>query len=294
MANEIATIASPQMAQAMVIKYLKEQNKEKVAQEFSTVVSLMMRNQPKLASVDPQSLFVCVMACAQLDLMPNTPAQYAYIIPYGNNATLQLGYQGLIELAYRTGNIKSINAELVFKEDEFDIELGTDRKLVHKPDFKVNRTDYSKAIAVYATAMMMNGTSVFEVLTKGDLDKVQKTVKATQGDTPWAKWPESMAKKTAIKRLLKYLPSSTIDNRLKDAAQLDSASEGGRKLRFDTTSGEVIEGEVANSEVSEGILDAITSSENKEDLDEIMESLNVPQRKTAAPFIAARLKQMAE
>ena len=287
-----AVAVSPRQEVANLVRsYATRLTNDHRAQQFYAQLSLMSKNNPRLAEASADSLLSAVMACVHLDLMPNTPEQYAFVIPYGKVAQFQLGYRGMIELAYRGGVVKSINAELVFPEDDFKVELGTDRTLIHSPSFEVeDRTDYSKAIAVYATARLNNGEVVFEVLTKKDLDKVQKTVKATTGDTPWSKWPESMAKKTAIKRLLKYLPSSTTDNRLAMGAAWDSMSEGGKKLKV-TADGDVTEGDlVLSGQVEQSILDAKTPEEIKA----ILSDLNVQDRKLAAVLASQRLKDMAE
>lgn len=274
-------------AQKMVLKYSSSLVNDKRAQQFFAQFMLLQRNNPKLASVDPQSLLTAVMACVHLDLMPNTPEQYAFIIPYGNQAQFQVGYKGLVELAFRDGGISSIAAELVFDGDDFDVMLGTERGLRHRPNYEIDRTDYSKVTHAYATAILKDGSSVFEVLTRKELDKVRATSKATTGDTPWAKWPESMAKKTAVKRLTKLLPGSTEDNRLKIAAEIDSLAEVGR---LNIINGEIV-GEASN-EVPDHVKEAIASATTREELSDLLQQLPVKDRKNAASLVEARLKEL--
>lgn len=237
---------------SLVAQYAKAITNDKRAQQFAATVSMIARKDPKIAECHPDSLVAAMMACVHLDIMPNTPEQLAYIIPYNNRrlnrmeAQFQVGYKGMIELAYRTGQIKSIHAELVFKEDEFDIELGSERVLKHKPDFGIDRTDLTKATHIYATAKLTNGETTFEVMSRSELSKVRETVKANTSDGPWATWGEMMAKKTVIKRLLKTLPQSATDNRLSYAAQYDSLAEVG-KLRVNQQ-GEIIEGKIIVAE----------------------------------------------
>lgn len=271
----------------MVQQYASKLINDDRAKQFYANVSLMTRNNPKLATVEPASLLSAVMACVHLDLMPNTPEQYAFVIPYGKEAQFQLGYKGLLELAYRTGNIRSINAELVFEGDEFRVELGTRRELIHRPDFDVDRTNYANVTHAYATATLKDGSTVFEVLSRKELDKVQKTVKASSTDAPWQKWPEAMAKKTAVKRLTKLLPGSAEDNRLKLAAEMDSLAEVG-KLR-------VIDGEIiseSSTDVSEYTQMLIDQAESKEELQEVLRGLDVKERKNAAKLVEAKLKEV--
>lgn len=218
---------------------------------FVGQLTIMRDQYPAIAKCTPTSILNCMIACGHLDLMPNTAQQYAFIIPYGTTAQFQLGYFGLIELAYRSGQIKYINASLVFKEDTFEAEEGLEPKLVHKPAYQIDRTVYQNVVAVYAVAKLSNGENVFRVLTMSEIDKIRETSKAGKGsDNPWTKWPEVMAKKTAIKQLLKYLPSSTDDNRFKEAVIYDDRAEGG-KLAFNEDNSLDINAETQVSEAAE-------------------------------------------
>lgn len=236
-------------AASLVEKYARRMVESGRAQQFSTAIAVMAQKDPLFKQANPMSVVTGMMACVHLNLMPNTPEQYAYLIPYRNNRSggvdiqFQVGYKGLIEMAYRSSQIKSMNAELVFKGDKFDVELGSDRRLVHKPSFDIDRTKYDDVTHAYMTAKLENGDVVFEVMTRKELDKIQQSAKAKSTDTPWHKWPEMMARKTVIKRGVKLLPSSGEDNRLAFAAAVDSWAEAG-KLKFE--SGNIIEGEVAD------------------------------------------------
>ena len=282
-------ITSMDVAQKMVLKYASKLVQDDRAQQFYTQVMLMMRNNQALAGCDPQSLFTAMMACVHLDLMPNTPEAYAYIIPYGKTAQFQLGYKGLVELAYRSGIIKYINAELVFPDDVFEAELGTERSMTHKPNYGIDRTKYDKCNFVYATAKLDNGETVFEVMNKQDIERIRKVSKA--GDNgPWKDWPDQMAKKTVVKRLLKLLPSSNADNRFKVAAEWDSAIEGGKSIKLDKTTGEIIEGEAVG--VSDATAQAIEEATSHEELQTILDGLTVTERKKAAPLVAEKIKEL--
>ena len=91
-----------------------------------------------------------MMQAAQLGVEPNTPLGQAYLIPYRNHGQLecqfQLGQKGLIDLAYRSGEITSISAHEVCENDDFEYELGLEEKLKHKPALK----DRGAVILYYA------------------------------------------------------------------------------------------------------------------------------------------------
>lgn len=238
-----------QQTAGLVAKYAGKLINDERAQQFYARVLLLARQEPKIAMCTQDSLLAAMMACVHLDLMPNTPEQLAFIIPYKNKklnimqAQFQLGYKGMIQLAYKSAGIASINAELVFPQDKFEVDYGM-RTINHKPDLTIDRTDYSKAVACYAVALPANGsTPIFDVMSRSEIDKVRKVVKAESNDAPWATWEEAMVKKTVVKRLTKMLPQSSKDNRLQFAAAFDSWAEVG-KLSVNAQ-GEVVENEPA-------------------------------------------------
>ena len=234
-----------------VTKYIEKQatitlNGDR-AKEFTAAIGAALQRNPRLKQVSPSSLIGAAMACVLLDIVPETPQQLAFLIPYGNAVQFQLGYKGLIELAFRSGQVTSISAELVFPKEEFKVQLGSERKLTHIPDPSRDRTQFDEATHVYATATLTNGVTVFDVMNMDEIRKIRDTVKAKSTDAPWRTWPEQMAKKTVIKRLTKYLPQSRTDNRLQNAAAWDSWAEAG-KLKYEE--GKIVEGKTDNGVVT--------------------------------------------
>lgn len=276
-----------QKVQTDVIKYTKKTLGEERAAEFATRVALIARDNDKLRTAierNPDSFLTAYLASASLDLMPNTPEALAYIIPYGDKVQFQTGYKGLLKLARRSGEIKTISAELVFDGDTFDVELGTERRIEHKPSFDVDRTDYSKVTHAYATALLTNGETVFTVMTRAELNKIQKTVKSSSTDTPWQQWPERQAIKTVLKRLTQLLPSSADD--LQKAVALDSLSEAGKMTM---KNGEIIEGEVGLSSV---VKSKIEQAKNAEDLQAVLNSLSPNDKVLAQPYVELRFSEL--
>ena len=90
-------------------------------ERFTRMALSAINNTPELADCTPMSFIAALMNAAQLGLEPNTPLGQAYLIPYKNRGVLecqfQLGYKGLIDLAYRTGQIQVVQAQTV---REFD------------------------------------------------------------------------------------------------------------------------------------------------------------------------------
>ena len=189
------------------------------------------------------------MNAAQLGLEPNTPLGQAYLIPFQNKGVLecqfQLGYKGLINLAYRNEQLQTIQAQCVYANDEFEYELGLNSKLIHKPALG----ERGEMVAVYALFKLQNGGYGFEVMSKQDVDSyAQKYSKAINSSfSPWKSAYTEMAMKTVIKRVLRYAPLKTdflravaTDETIKDQFSVDMTEIHGNEI-IDVEEGEVLE-----------------------------------------------------
>ncbi|MFR4872948.1 MAG: recombinase RecT [Dialister invisus] len=180
-------------------------------ERFTRMVFTALSSTPKLQQCTPQSFLGAMMQAAQLGLEPNTPVGQAYLIPYKNKGIqecqFQLGYKGLIDLAYRSGEIKDIQAHEVYENDVFEYEFGLEPKLKHIPATH----DRGEIIMYYAVFHIVNGGYGFEVMSKEDIiNHAKKTSQSYDSSySPWAKYFDEMSKKTVIKKCLKYAPIKT-------------------------------------------------------------------------------------
>ena len=175
-------------------------------ERFTRMVLSAISTNPKLGDCTPQSFLGAMMTAAQLGVEPNTALGQAYIIPYRNKgvmeASFQLGYKGLIDLAYRSGDVSIIQAQTVFENDTFDYEFGLDPKLKHIPAVK----DRGNATHYYAIFKTKDGGYGFEVMSMADVLEHAKRYSKSYGAGPWQTNFDEMAKKTVLKRCLKYAP----------------------------------------------------------------------------------------
>lgn len=177
-------------------------------ERFTRMVLSALSVNPKLAVCTPKSFLGAMMSAAQLGLEPNTPLGQAYLIPFKNHGTdevqFQIGYKGLIDLAYRSGEVELVQAHIVYANDTFECEYGLEPKLVHKPADK----DRGEPIKVYAMFKTKSGGYGFEVMSMDDVrrhaEKYSQAYKT--GFSPWKTNFEEMAKKTCLKKVLKYAP----------------------------------------------------------------------------------------
>lgn len=180
-------------------------------ERFTRMALNALNNTPKLAECTQMSFLGALMNAAQLGLEPNTPLGQAYLIPYKNKGVLecqfQIGYKGLLDLVYRNDMVQTVQAQVVYENDEFHYSLGLNGELNHVPTLK----ERGEPIAFYALFKLDNGGYGFEVMSKQAMDTfAQKYSKGISSSySPWNTNYEDMAKKTVIKRVLKYAPLKT-------------------------------------------------------------------------------------
>lgn len=195
---------------------------EKKALKFLSSVMSDVQKTPKLLECDPQSLISSYMTMAQLELMPSGVSGEAYVLPYGNKAQFQLGYQGLITLFYRAGGI-GIRAELVRKKDSFDYINGA---INHSIDIFKTNAERGEIVGAYAIANV-NGQEIVKAMNINDIIAFGKNFSKsfTSSHSPWdtKNDPEGwMYKKTVLKQLAKMLPKNESINKALDADNQDS------------------------------------------------------------------------
>ena len=115
--------------------------------------------------------------------------------------------KGLIDLAYRSGEVQSIQAHTVYENDEFSYEFGLEPKLVHKPAV----SDRGEPIAFYAVFRTKDGGYGFDVMSVDDIRAHAAKYSKSYGTgfSPWKTSFSEMAQKTVLKRVLKYAPLKT-------------------------------------------------------------------------------------
>ncbi len=215
-------------------------------ERFTRMALTALTKTPKLAQCAPSSFMGAMLEAAQLGLEPNTPLGQAYLIPYGNKCQFQIGYKGLIDLAYRSEELRSIEAHEVYENDVFDFEFGLNPKLVHKPAIK----DRGEVVWYYAVYHLVNGGCGFEVMSREDVETHARKYSKTFNNGPWQTDFDEMAKKTVLKKVLKYAPLKS------DFARGISADETTSEIGF--VDGEV---NITQSIDEDSIIDEVNTDE---------------------------------
>lgn len=177
-------------------------------ERFTRMAFTAIANNDKLLMSTQASIIGALFVAAQLGLEPNTPLGQAYIVPFKNGdtgqqeATFQLGYKGLIDLAHRSGELKSVQAHVVYSNDEFEYQLGLEPTLKHIPSMG----ERGEKKCVYAVYHLKSGGYGFEVMSVKDINDHRNKFSKAKNSPAWINSWEEMAKKTVIKKALKYAP----------------------------------------------------------------------------------------
>lgn len=188
----------------------------------------------KLAACTKSSFLAALITCAQFGLEPNTPLGQCFIIPYARQATFQLGYQGILSLAYRTGEYKSIYVREVYKDDEFKVTYGIFEDLTHVPS-EDGPADKELPTHIYAVYHLKNGGYSFECWSWNKIIKHAKKFSKSysKADSGWQTSPVAMAKKTVLIALLKYAPKSLEMARAMEADNTSQTDVGAKREYID-------------------------------------------------------------
>jgi recombination protein RecT len=167
-----------------------------------------LRANDKLREADPAKVLGAYSYTLQLGL-PLGPLGLAYLIPYKQEVACAIGYQGKIELAYRSGLVQAVEASLVYEGDPFEDNGGTappSQRIVHK---KAPRGDRA-IVAAYAIGWLKGATRpVPKVIYEEDWEKSrQASPLGRLNKGLWADDFPAAVLKTAYHRLAKQLPKT--------------------------------------------------------------------------------------
>lgn len=187
--------------------------------------------EPELILVHPIELLNAYIGCAQLGLEPNSILEQCFLVPVpipdstGRAVEFIMGYKGMIALAYRSPEIESIEAHVVYKLDEFAFEQGTESYLMHSWEIDEPRGD----VKGYYGIVRFPGDKRprFWPISLEEIEE-HKSFSATADDpgSLWNKRPIQMGLKTVIRIMFPMLPIS--------AEALDAAAQDGSVIGFRT------------------------------------------------------------
>lgn len=229
---------------------------------MSRIVLTEFYKNPDLLSCTKESLIGGILQSSQLGLEIGSGMGQAYLLPFNNRkngtkeAQFVIGYQGMIELARRSGMIKDIFASVVHEGDHFECKRSLEKDILEHEEL------YESDVIthVYAICRFTNGGYAYECWpikkVKAHMNKHSKS-KGQYG--PWKDDFEGMARKTLIRSLFKYLPKSP---ELAQAIELDEKKITGDLKDPENLNIDIVEGEVVDVETGE--IQDEAQSENKD------------------------------
>lgn len=203
-------------------------------------LSLMaLSRSPELAKCTLGSILRSLMDASALRIRPGGLNGRGYLVPRRNNKVdpavwechFDPGWRGLVDVARRSRQLKTIGAQVVREGDVFEYGYYPLPKLVWEP--LRDGAEDRKVTAAFAVAELTDGAIQIEVIEGSDLEKIKKASAAQSG--PWASWESEMCRKSAVKRLCKYLPVPADFDELDRAMAISDGADIGDRSVIETT-----------------------------------------------------------
>lgn len=256
------------------------------------VVAAAIRTTPKLQEAEPLSFLGALMQAAALGLEPNSPMQLCYLVPFANKrkgvteVQLIVGYRGYKNLAWRSGAIDTMHADVVYSDDEeWSYGYGSDTHLRHKPG-----PQEGEKVAAYCHVKLKEGGQAFVVLPWSHVMRVRDASQNWQtakrygktDSSPWKTHEDVMAAKTAVRYLFQRgdVPMSiemadAMDIDHEEGAQVDYAA-----YAMNPDDGPIIDGSVSEpEETGDGADDGDKPEAGSADQDTIEHKDDAPAKK---------------
>ena len=192
---------------------------------FLKTAVMATKNNDNIKNCSLETKIGSIVECATLGLEPGTGTGEAYLVPFKSICTLIIGYRGLMKLARQSGEIRNIFARIVYENEVFINKYGNKPVLEHTP---APPSERGNKIGVYAVAIFKDGSESWEYLWGEEVENIKKISRSSSHySSPWQNFPEEMWKKTAIRRLAKFLPLSIEkhNNVLQRAVTIDEMGE---------------------------------------------------------------------
>jgi recombination protein RecT len=173
---------------------------------------------PGLVDCEPQSVILACMRCAADGLVPDgrkavlvvgrskRGSQWVNVAQYWAMAS------GLQDIVFRTGKVVKLESRVVYQNDTFDLVYGSEARVIHQPRLR----DRGQIVGVYAIATFRGGSEqLVEWMDVEEIDGIMRRSKSwnkekNQPSGPWATDYSEMARKTVLRRIMKYLPSEVV------------------------------------------------------------------------------------
>ena len=187
---------------------------QQFAREVNFAMQAMMSN-PYLiqcAQSDPQYLVESIKNVGLTGLSLNPELKLGYLVPFKGKIKFMASYMGKVDILIRTGVVKSIYAELVYKKDTFVYRKGVNGTLEHTPN--VFAKDRGQIVGGYYYAVLTNGEVMYDVMPVERIEEIKNRSESVKSGkaSPWSTDAKEMMRKTIINWAFKFLPKTGISD----------------------------------------------------------------------------------
>lgn len=176
-------------------------------ERFARIALNTFLKDPKLQKCTVDSFIKCLLDCAAFGLYPD--GRLVHFIPFGDKCTMIIDYKGFVQLILGNGLVSRVHADVICEGDTFEFNLGSIH--VHQWDVTKPR-DFKNWTAVYALVDFREGGQKAEIMTRDEVLAIRnsshgyKSAIQYKKGHPWIDNESEMAKKTAVRRLVKWVP----------------------------------------------------------------------------------------
>lgn len=177
--------------------------------EFVSNVVALVAASPQLQRCDPATVMFAAVKATALRLPLDPALGFAFVVPYGTAAQFQIGWRGLVQLALRTNQYRTINVRDV-REGEVAGEDFVSGEMTFRP-LPPETRPAAPVVGFVAFFELCNGFRKMEYWPVADVKAHAAKFSRTfaNGGGVWATNFDAMAKKTVLKLLLgRYGPMS--------------------------------------------------------------------------------------
>lgn len=168
----------------------------------------------------PASILLAVSKACELGLEPGGARKHAYLVPFKDECTLIVGFQGMLELARRSNQYRKIDTHLVYENEHFRQAPHLTPPFEHFPLIR----DRGEIVAAYSYIVLKTGEESLEVMPVEELEAIRRRLPDRQKNSPaWRDYKGEMYRKLVLKRHLKRMPQSV---ELANAVEHSNQTEG--------------------------------------------------------------------
>lgn len=210
---------------------------DKRAPQFMASIVNLVNSDANLQQCQPVSVIQACAMAATMNLPIDKNLGYAWIVPYKNKATFQIGYKGYIQLALRSGQYRAINVIDVHEGELIEWNPLTEEFNI---DFKQKTSDAVIGYAGYFE--LLNGFRKAVYWSKEDIQAHRRRFSKTKSGGVWDTDFDAMARKTVIRNMLSKWGILSIDMQMAESLETKQEDDTAQEpVLVNPETGEVID-----------------------------------------------------